>query len=234
MGLVSFHGLELLTAVGRVLTPRPASEGLVAAAIARLGDRPARIVDVGTGSGAIALAVAAALPQARVLAIDTSADAVELARANARRLGLAGRVTVRHGDLLDPVRGLVDLVLANLPYLPSAGAAARPELAGEPREAVYAPGDGLGPYRRLLEASRGRLRPGGALAIQLHRSVLVAGGDQLDALDAALDRASGAPLAPPPLGEEILARVDDLAVGLVGGLEELDPVAPELLAPVAQ
>lgn len=182
------------------MTPRPASEGLVAAAVARSGDRPARVVDVGTGSGAIALAVAAALPQARVLAVDTSAAAVALARANVRRLGLDGRVTVCRGDLLEPVQGTVDLVLANLPYLPDA--TRRQELAGEPPEAVYAPGDGLDPYRRLIAASRERLSGDGALAIQLHRRVFVASRDELDVLSAAV-----AGLALPPLAAELLVPV---------------------------
>lgn len=194
---MTFHGLILLTAVGRVMTPRPASEGLVAAAVGRIADRPARVVDVGTGSGAIALAVAAALPQARVLAVDTSAAAVALARANVRRLGLDGRVTVCRGNLLEPVHGTVDLVLANLPYLPHA--MRRPELACEPPGAVYAPGDGLDPYRRLIAASRERLSGDGALAIQLHRRVFVAGRDELDALSATV-----AGLAPPPLAGELL------------------------------
>jgi release factor glutamine methyltransferase len=82
-----------MAAAGRVMTPRPASERLVNAAVAITGDRPARIVDVGTGSGAIAVALAAALPRAEVFATDTSAAAVLLARVNVGRLGLADRVT---------------------------------------------------------------------------------------------------------------------------------------------
>ncbi len=186
MELISFHGLGLVAAAGHVMTPRPSSERLVDAAVAIAGDRRVRIADVGTGSGAIAAALAAALPRAEVVATDTSADAVLLARANVARLGLADRVTVLHANLLDPVPGPLDLVVANLPYLPLAEACLHPDLAGEPPEAVFAEGDGLDPYRELVDASRDRLSPDGALAIQLRRAILTARRDELDALAATL------------------------------------------------
>jgi release factor glutamine methyltransferase len=184
---VSFRGLDLRALPGRVMTPRPASEALVDAAVALVGGRPARVADVGTGSGAIAVALAAALPLAEVVATDTSAAAVALARGNVSRLGLGARVSVHHGDLLDPVPGRFDLVVANLPYLPLADAARHLDLTGEPPHAVFAPGDGLGPYRRLVAATRTRLLPGGSLAIQLHRRVVVASRGELDLLLATLD-----------------------------------------------
>jgi release factor glutamine methyltransferase len=186
VGIVTFHGLGLIAAAGHVMTPRPASERLVDAAVAIVGDRPARIADVGTGSGAIAVALAAALPRAEVFATDTSAAAVLLARANVARLRLAKRVTVLHSSLLDPVPGALDLVVANLPYLPLAEASCHPELVGEPPAAVFAPGDGLDAYRALVAASWGRLTADGVLLIQLRRRLLAARRDQLDALAAAL------------------------------------------------
>lgn len=186
MGVVTFHGLDVIAAAGQVMTPRPASERLVDAALAIVGDRPARIADVGTGSGAIAVALAAALPQAEVFATDTSAAAVLLARANVARLRLAERVTVLHGNLLDPVPGALDLVVANLPYIPLAEASRHPELAGEPPEAVFASGDGLEAYRALVAASGERLTADGALVIQLRAGVLAARRDQLRALAATL------------------------------------------------
>ena len=192
---VSFRGLGLRALPGRVMTPRPASEALVDAAVALVGGRPARVADVGTGSGAIAVALAAALPLAEVVATDTSAAAVGLARGNVGRLGLGGRVSVHHGDLLDPVAGRFDLVVANLPYLPLADAPRHLELAGEPPEAVFAPGDGLDPYRRLVAASRTRLLPGGSVAIQLHRRVVVASRAELDLLLATLDEPRAAAAA---------------------------------------
>src|SRR5918994_6327241 len=156
MSEIAFAGVPLLTAPGRVMTPRPASERLVAAARSRLEGRAARVADVGTGSGALAVAIAAACPEIELWATDTSRRAVALARANVRLHRLDRRVFVRHGDLLDPVPGAFDLIVANLPYLPRAEAERRPELAGEPAGAVYAPGDGLGPYRRLLDAAAAR------------------------------------------------------------------------------
>jgi release factor glutamine methyltransferase len=179
---VSFHGLELGTARGRVMTPRPTSEGLVDAAIALAGDRPVRIADVGTGSGAVATGLAVALPNAKVVATDTCADAVLLARANVARLGVADRVDVLHSSLLESVAGPLDLVVANLPYLPEAEDGLHPDVADEPREAVYAAGDGLGPYRELGEASRERLAEDGALAIQLRRRIVTVRRNELDAL----------------------------------------------------
>ena len=184
MDTVSFHGLDLATARGRVMTPRATSEVLVDAAIALAGDRPVRIADVGTGSGAVATALAVALPNAKVVATDTCADAVLLARANMARLGVADRVDVVHASLLESVAGRLDLVVANLPYLPEAEDGLHPDVADEPREAVFAAGDGLGPYRNLVVASRERLAADGALAIQLRRRIVTARRDELDALAA--------------------------------------------------
>jgi HemK-like putative methylase len=168
------------------MTPRAASEHLVERALELVGDRRARVVDVGTGSGAIAIAIAAAAPQLEVLATDTSRCAVALARLNVRRHGLEERVSVRHGDLLDTVPGSFDVIIANLPYLPRSAAPFRPELEAEPPDAVFADGDGLDPYRRLLAAASERLTGSGAVAIQLHRRVLVAKRDELSVLRAAL------------------------------------------------
>jgi release factor glutamine methyltransferase len=186
VGHISFNGLSMLTAPGRVMTPRPASEQLVAAALEHLGRRPARVVDVGTGSGALAVAIAAAAPHAQVWATDTSRCAVALARANVRRHALDDRIIVRHGNLLEPVPGPIDLIVANLPYLPASAAASRPELAAEPFTAVFAAGDGLEPYGRLIDAAAERLTADGGLVIQLHRRVLAADRDELAALRAVL------------------------------------------------
>jgi release factor glutamine methyltransferase len=179
MGMeTSFCGLSLLTAPGQVMTPRPATEQLVATAAARIGDRPALVADVGTGSGAIAVSLALAAPGAEIWASDVSAAAVLLARANAHRFGVSDRVHATRGDLLEPLPGGLDLIVANLPYLPRGED--RPQLAGEPEQAVYADGDGLGPYRRLLAAAAEKLRPDGAVVLQLHRRVLVFEREELD------------------------------------------------------
>jgi release factor glutamine methyltransferase len=189
---VSFNGLSLDASPGRVMTPRPATEQLVAAALDFVGSGPARVVDVGTGSGAIAVAIAQAAPAARVYATDTNPHAVELARANVKRHGIGDRVAVWHGDLLEPVRGPIDLVVANLPYLPARDAGLYPDLSGEPATAVFAPGDGLGPYRRLLAACAVRLDSDAAVIIQLHRQVLTATITELPTLQSSLDYALAA------------------------------------------
>lgn len=168
------------------MTPRIASEQLVAAALERIGDRPARVADVGTGSGAVALAIALGAPRAEVWATDVSAEATMLARANARLLGVGDRVNVVRGDLLAPVPSELDLVVANLPYLPLSDRTEYPDLRAEPEAAVFSGGDGLGLYRDLLGAAEEKLVPSGAVIIQLHGQVFVAERDGLTTLSESL------------------------------------------------
>ena len=191
MDTVPFHGVSLLCAPG-VLTPRPATEVLVDRALERIGDEPARVADVGTGSGAIAVVLGLLAPRAEIWATDTSAVAVELAAANAARFGLDSRVHVAEGDLLAPVPGELDLVLANLPYLPAREAREHPELEGEPLAALYAPGDGLGPLRRLCAQAQARLGPGGAVIYQYRGEVYEARRAELSLLQSPAWRAVAA------------------------------------------
>lgn len=186
MDHVRFSGTQLRTLPGLVMTPRPATEAVVATALARIGDGPARVADVGTGSGAIAIAIARA-SRADVWATDTCGWSVTLARLNAIDAGVDERVHVLEGDLLAPVPGELDLVVANLPYLPFADRALYPDLAAEPPAAVFAEGDGLDPYRRLLAQAEPRLRAGGAVIFQLHREVFVTERAELAATRARLD-----------------------------------------------
>jgi release factor glutamine methyltransferase len=182
----TFCDLQLETAPGRVFTPRPATEQLVEAALDRIDGVPMRIADVGTGSGAIAVALAVNKPSVEVWATDTNEDAVELARANAERLGVADRVHVVRGSLLEPLTEPVDLVVANLPYLPKGEHDSRYD--DEPEDAIYAPGDGLGPYRNLLDACRdGKLQTGGSILIQFHGRPLSADCWQLEDLRTQLE-----------------------------------------------
>jgi release factor glutamine methyltransferase len=186
MEFAEFAGISVLTLPGAVMTPRSTTEALVEAAIALAGSETVRIADVGTGSGAIAVTLALALPRAEIHATDTSPAAVELARENVRRFGVGERVTVSTGSLLEPVPGELDLVVANLPYLPVAEQGRDEDLLTEPPEAVYSTGDGLGLYRRLLAASKKRLREDGSLVLQLRRRVLAAPRGGLEGLAAQL------------------------------------------------
>ena len=169
----TFHGLEFLTAPGRGFTPRAATEALVDAALARIDGRPTRVADVGTGAGVIGVTIAVAAPQVEVFATDISAEAVALARENAALHGVADRVHVLQGDLLEPVPGAVDVVVANLPYLPADEH--RPEYDDEPPDAIYAPGEGDGPLQRLVRlCEAGKLAMPGWVLVQYHRDVLEA------------------------------------------------------------
>jgi release factor glutamine methyltransferase len=103
-GSASFSGLRLLTAPGRVMTPRRATERLVERALGHVGGKRARIADVGTGSGAVAVAIALRAPQAEIWAVDVSRAAIELARTNVARYGSASTCTSFTGDSLSPFR----------------------------------------------------------------------------------------------------------------------------------
>ncbi len=185
MKIIEFFGLELVTSP-LVMTPRATSQGLVARAAEHLAGRPGVVVDVGTGSGAIALALAQAAPKARVWATDVSEAATELAALNVRQAGLADRIAVRHGDLLDPFPGIADVIVANLPYLALAERHEHPDLIAEPLDAVFADGDGLGTVRRLVAAARPRLAPDGLLALQVRGRIHSARAEELSTLEQVL------------------------------------------------
>ena len=189
---VGFGGLELLTAPGRVMTPRPATERLVERSLVRLGRRRARVADVGSGSGAIAVALALRAPHAEIWAVDVSPDAVELTRANAELHAVADRIHVVQGDLLEAVPGQLDLIVANLPYLPASSHRERryAALRAEPVAAVFAPGDGLGPYRRLVREGEDRLRGSGGIVLQYRGAVFEAPRSELPDLLLALEEAA--------------------------------------------
>lgn len=150
VGTRGFRRIELAVD-RRVLVPRPETELLVEVGLEL--PRGASVADVGTGSGAIALALADERPDLRIVATDIDADALDVARENARRLGLG--VTFAAGDLLDalgPARSGLDAVLSNPPYIPDGERAALPPdvRAHEPARALFAGEDGLDVYRRLI------------------------------------------------------------------------------------
>ncbi len=165
-GYKEFFGLRFAVDP-RVLIPRPETEVLVEAVLAYVRETGRiRVVDVGTGSGAIAVAVAASEPRARVIATDVSADALEVARANAAAHGVADRIDLREGDLLAPIEGEADAVAANLPYLRADAVehltGERTSLAFEPRVAVVSGPDGLDVIRRCTDQLPAKLAPDGA------------------------------------------------------------------------
>jgi len=190
VGHKEFFGLDFHVDQ-RVLVPRPDTETLVDEALARLRERwpaptvdaaaePAgevaalassrsmNVVDIGTGSGAIAVTLAKQLPQALVYAVDNSADALDVARANAARHAVA--ITFLHGDLGEPLAAYppFDLIAANLPYVPTAELAGlAPEVRSEPRGALDGGVDGLELVRRLVTAAPRLLAPGGALVLEI-------------------------------------------------------------------
>lgn len=164
-----FYGLRLEVGPG-VLVPRSETEILVDECVARLqGSTRSRIVDVGTGSGNIALALATRFPDAIVEGVDICSRALEVARRNARVLGLAQRVGLRCGDLLAEA-GVesYDLVVSNPPYVAEGDwEDLEPEIRlHEPRHALVAGPDGLEVILRLLEQARSRLCPGGWLLLE--------------------------------------------------------------------
>jgi release factor glutamine methyltransferase len=170
LGRREFRSLDLMVDA-RVLIPRPDTETLVEAALALLpplGDRAPRVVDVGTGSGAVALAIAVERPDAIVVAVDRSPEAVEVARANAARH--APSVVIHLGDLLAPVidEGAIDLIVSNPPYVPSDEIdRLQIEVRSEPRMALDGGKDGLELVRRLASAAAARLAEGAAIAIEI-------------------------------------------------------------------
>lgn len=171
LGTVEFGG-HVFASDKRALIPRPETEQLCE--LLRAGPPPRRFVDVGTGSGVIALTLAAAWPEAEAHAVDLSEDALALARENAARLGLAERVRFCRSDLLAAVEGEFDLIVANLPYIATTEI---PRLAAEvqfdPASALDGGSDGAALIRRLIADAPRLLR--GRLALEI-------GHDQAGAL----------------------------------------------------
>lgn len=191
LGKKEFYGRPF-SVDARVLVPRPETEHLVDVALKYVRDggiEAPRIVDVGTGSGALAVTLAAELPGAVVAAIDVSPDALTLAALNAERHGVRDRVRFVRGDALDPIatEGSADVVVSNPPYLDDALMATLPPDVRdhEPRLALYGGPDGLDVLRRIHTGAIRVLKPGGLLAVE------VAGDAQAEAL-AALWRDGGA------------------------------------------
>jgi release factor glutamine methyltransferase len=168
VGRRAFWNIELEVGPG-ALIPRPDSETLIAAAIHHFAgsDRPRRILDLGTGPGTLLLAALDQWPRASGIGVDSSADALAYASANARRLGLANRAHFRRGDWAEGIGERFDLVLINPPYV-ATDADLGPGVAEfEPAEALFAGDDGLDDYRRLAPEVARLIEPGGCAAIEI-------------------------------------------------------------------
>ena len=188
LGRAYFHNLTLR--VDRhVLVPRPETEHLVEAALGFLveGDwqRPPFVLDLGCGSGAIAIALAAGFPDADIVAADSSPEALELAEENARAAGVAQRIRFARSDMfeaLDPMQTF-DLIASNPPYISAEEWDKLPRDVRdyEPREALYGGPDGLHYYRQLAEEAPQFLRPRGALVLEIGASQAAAVRELLEA-----------------------------------------------------
>ena len=170
-GVKEFYG-HALRVTPSVLIPRPETELLVSLAIEFLRGHPSAnmVLEVGTGSGAIAVALARAMPSVRVVATDVDARALRVAAGNLRAQRLATRVQLKKADLLEGAHR-ADLIIANLPYLSAAQRRRwQPELSYEPAAALNGGQDGLDLIRRALVQAPGALKPGGALVMELDPS----------------------------------------------------------------
>lgn len=174
LGSQEFYGLPFRVTPA-VLIPRPETEHLVEAVLEQIPhDCPVKIADIGTGSGAIAIALAHHLPLASVYALDLSPAALEIAKANAAALGVGSQVQCVLSDLLDAFPShqrhqFWDAVVSNPPYVPYVEAIQlHPQVSQyEPASALYAGEDGLSIYKRLVPQAHDALRPGGLLAMEI-------------------------------------------------------------------
>ena len=169
LGTVKFCGHTFLCDK-RAMVPRPETEQLVEVLIADCGLRIAdwKILDVGTGSGVIALTLAKEFPEAKISGTDISEDALALARENAARLGLSDRVRFFKSNLLENVDGIFDLIVANLPYIAAQDRhTLSREVLRDPEVALFSGAHGDELVRELIEQAPARLRPGGMLALEI-------------------------------------------------------------------
>jgi release factor glutamine methyltransferase len=167
LGTVEFCGLTFLCDK-RAMVPRPETEQLVELVEARIENRESRIADVGTGSGVIAISLAAKFPETKVLAVDVSDDALALAQENAAMLSLRGRVEFLKSRLLENVEGAFDLIVANLPYISTQERhTLSREVLHDPEIALFAGDRGDELVRELINQAPARLRPGGMLGLEI-------------------------------------------------------------------
>jgi release factor glutamine methyltransferase len=167
LGTVEFCGHTFLCD-RRALVPRPETEELVELVQAKIQNPQSEIVDVGTGSGVIAISLAGRFPEASVHAVDISDDALALARENAQRVAVSDRINFVKGSLLQALDGSFDVIVANLPYVARSerDSLAR-EVLHDPEIALFAGERGDEVIRELIEQASARLRPAGLLALEI-------------------------------------------------------------------
>ena len=168
VGTREFWGLEF-EVTADVLVPRPETELIVEEALAFARSHACRtVIDVGTGSGCIAISIARELPEVHGVAVDASEAALAVARRNAARLGVSDRITFTRSDLFENVRLTADLIVSNPPYVPKADEhELQPEVVHfEPHAALFGGDDGLTIVRRLLADARAHLAPQGRLIVE--------------------------------------------------------------------
>jgi release factor glutamine methyltransferase len=160
-----------------VLIPRADSETLIEAAVAHFAGTagPRSVLDLGTGSGALLLAALDQWPDAKGVGVDESFDAIPIARANVRRLGLTGRAKIKSGGWLE-LGGPHDLILCNPPYIAEHDPLPREVSGWEPASALFAGADGLDDYRMIAPVLRPQLAPGGVACIEIGASQAKAAG----------------------------------------------------------
>ena len=167
LGTVEFCGHTFLCDK-RALVPRPETEQLVELVESKIENRKSKMLDVGTGSGVIALTLAKKFPEAEIFAVDVSEDALALARENAIRLGVNGRVQLRRSNLLENLDERFDLIVANLPYIATQDRQTLSrEVLRDPEVALFAGTRGDELLRELIEQAPERLCPGGLLALEI-------------------------------------------------------------------
>jgi release factor glutamine methyltransferase len=192
-GQQEFYGLAFKVTPA-VLIPRPETEHLIEAVLAHLlHNQPLRIVDIGTGSGAIAIALAVHLPQAQITALDLSPEALEVAGTNAETHAVANRITFLQSDLLAAVANEppYDAIVSNPTYIPEADSPTlHPEVRDhEPHTALFSGAEGLDIYRRLIPQSHTLLKPNGLIALEIGHgqrealATLLSGWHQLHFVD---------------------------------------------------
>ena len=172
MGQTQFHGLDL-TVDERVLIPRPETEILVDVAIDLINEiqgakNELRILDLGTGSGNIAIALTKSMPDCKIIASDVSEGALEVARINAARNGVSDRIDFVLSDVFENIKGKFDIIVSNPPYIARTEfKTLQKEVLREPRVALEGGMDGLDFYRKIISASVRHLKPGGYIAFEI-------------------------------------------------------------------